>query len=68
MKHKTDAIDESNRIINEHLKNGISEVDAKQCAITTVNLILSCIRFGTVTHSLYMRVLNYLQSVELTCH
>ena len=31
-------------------------------AITTVNLILYSIRYGTITHSLFMRTLNYLNS------
>jgi hypothetical protein len=62
MKHKTDAKEQATLIIDEHKKNGLSDEDAKKCAITTVNLILSNIRYGTTTHSLFMRTLNYLTS------
>jgi hypothetical protein len=62
MKHKTDAKEQAQLIIDEHKKNGLSDEDAKRCAITTVNLIISNIRYGTETHSLFMRTLNYLNS------
>lgn len=62
MKHKTDAKEQAALIISEYKKNGLSDEDAKKSAIITVNLILSNIRYGTITHSLFMRTLNCLQS------
>lgn len=62
MKHKTDTKNQAQLIIDEHKKIGLSDDDAKKCAITTVNLILSNIKYGTTNHSLFMRTLNYLYS------
>ena len=64
MKHKTDAIKQANLIIDEHKKNGLSDEDAKKSAITTVNLVIKHIRYGTITDSLFKRTLNYLNSHE----
>lgn len=60
MKHKTDAKLKASEIISEHMKNGCSEIISKMCVITTVDLILSNIRYGTEHHSLFMRTRNYL--------
>lgn len=63
MVHKIDAKDQANLIIDEHKKNGLSDDDAKKCAITTVNFILKNIKYGTMNHSLHLRTLNYLNSI-----
>jgi hypothetical protein len=47
MKHKTDTKNQAQLIIDEHKKIGLSDDDAKKCAITTVNLILSNIYENT---------------------
>jgi hypothetical protein len=60
MKHKTDAIENGNNIINELKENGVPDDAARCAAISTVNIVLSRIRYGTTTHSLFMRTLNYL--------
>lgn len=62
MRHKTDAKEQAQIIIDEHKKNGLSDQEAKKCAITTVKLIISNINYGTMYHSLFMRTLNYLNS------
>jgi len=64
MRHKTDAKEQANIIIDKHKENGLSDEQAKNSAIITVNIILSNIRYGTITHSLFMRTMNYLESTR----
>lgn len=59
MTHKKDAIKKATEIIDSHLKNGLSENDAKLASIVTVETILS-VGIYPAWQSLYQRVLNYL--------
>lgn len=60
MAHKEDAIKNANEIIAKHQANGLSLVDARKAAIITVECILGVLVNRNITHSLYMRTLNYL--------
>ena len=61
MKHKVDAIENAKRIINQHKANGLSDEDARNAAIVTINDVLNIVRYcAVVTHSLYQRTLNFL--------
>jgi hypothetical protein len=64
MKHKTDAKLQANQIIDKHKINCLSYEHAINCAITTVELIIENIKYGTDNHSLFKRTLNYLNSIQ----
>jgi len=60
MKYKLDAKKEATEMITKFKENNLDEITSIKCAITTTNIILSNIRYGTCQHSLFMRILNYL--------
>lgn len=64
MTHKKDAIKKATEIIDSHLKNDLSESDAKLASIVTVETMLS-VGIYPAWQSLYQRVLNYLTSLIL---
>jgi hypothetical protein len=61
MKYKKDAIESSAKIMNKHIKNGLSVDDARKASIVTVETLLS-VGVYPAWLSLYQRTLNYLIS------
>jgi hypothetical protein len=60
MTHKTDAKENANRIVAMHQANGLTPADARKAAIVSVECLLGALSTRNMTHSLYMRTLNYL--------
>jgi hypothetical protein len=60
MTHKEDAKQNAYRIVERHKSTGLSPADARKAAIVTVECILGALQTRNMTHSLYMRTMNFL--------
>ena len=59
MKHKDDAIKKLTEILDKHMKNGLSEKEAKLASVVTIETMLE-VGIYPAYQSLYQRVLNIL--------
>jgi hypothetical protein len=67
MKHKLDAMENAARIIESHRMNdGMTYYQSMKASIVTVEVVLGALATRNMTHSLYMRTLNYLNYLVLS--
>lgn len=64
MRHKKDAQKLGTELTEEFRQLGLDPEIARLSAISSLNFTVNQIRYGTLQHSLLVRTINYLKSLE----
>lgn len=63
MKHKQDAIEFAETIIEKHIREGLTRDIAIIASLTTIEFVLDCVNSNSLFYSKYQRTYNYFVDV-----